>query len=309
MIVTGVKGNKNGAVCAPHFQSNGVKTKHYFRCCAESDVHPYSDGEWKKHKQCSVWASSVNGAPSFGSCPDKASFSTAEQTCAAIGLEIGATVRLCTEDELMDECTTGTGCQMNKEYLWSKTSMTAQIEPEMRGAVETSPEPEMRGGMLEEEEPPTTSVPTRAPTNRPTTSSPTLSPAVYCHMVATGRTSHFESADYVPTLHCELHKKALHVRCCSTAEKNPYPTGRWVKHAHCNVWAAGRALSTDSRTCAGKMTYDDAAAFCKHVGVLQDDPSVRLCTVDEMHSGCTDRTGCNTNTRPMWTSNVASDFV
>merc|ERR1719272_2314934 len=110
---------------------------------------------------------------------------------------------------------------------------------------------------------------------------------------------------YFP-IFCAPNTDKQHVRCCSESVQDPFEDGWWRKHEQCSVWGAAKRMTQGGAACAGKMTFPDAEDYCRSVGVMNHDPTARLCTVKEMHLGCTDKTGCKTNTKHMWTSDINS---
>lgn len=85
------------------------------RCCADRNLM------WEDMQSCddpmTYGGSYIPFYKGFGEgqCHMKATFATAEALCA------NADARLCTYDELMAECSEGTGCSMNNEFVWSST--------------------------------------------------------------------------------------------------------------------------------------------------------------------------------------------
>jgi hypothetical protein len=87
------------------------------RCCA--DEHPTLAngtkspfGEWVQNPGCSVWAGSDEG---FQCSMGGLNYSEAQNVCAKVG------ARLCTIDELENDCTAGTGCNHDRSYIWTNT--------------------------------------------------------------------------------------------------------------------------------------------------------------------------------------------
>lgn len=81
---------------------------HEVRCC--SDV---AKQEWTKNDGCEIWAASVID----GQCHHDKTFEEADLIC----LDAGA--RLCTSDELKNDCTQGSGCVHDRDLIWSSTKL------------------------------------------------------------------------------------------------------------------------------------------------------------------------------------------
>lgn len=187
---------------------------HEVRCCSDVDRPDYT----KVHAACDVWAASEIGNENL--CHAGRTYFEAEAACDGDG------ARLCTRQELSDDCTSGTGCAFNKEQVWSSTGST---------------------------DPPTTS-PTI--TSMPTvTARPTDVPPE-SHFVACGSTIGECSRDphvpYVAAYNDELHE----VRCCSETER-----AGWVKKDWCDVWG-----ESDLPTCIHAATYTEAVEHCEALG-------------------------------------------
>lgn len=84
---------------------------HAVRCCSDTQ----KEGKWKKKRKCRVWGGSDEGWP----CKSAASFKDAEEVCENEG------ARLCTQREIEEKCTKGTGCSFDNELVWTSTSCTA----------------------------------------------------------------------------------------------------------------------------------------------------------------------------------------
>lgn len=78
------------------------------KCCSETSIPG-----WKKKSGCIVWAQSALG--DFRFCHKEKDFATAESICVANN------GRLCTKEELNNNCAAGTGCNFNTEFIWSST--------------------------------------------------------------------------------------------------------------------------------------------------------------------------------------------
>jgi len=79
------------------------KTEGYaVRCCSDSLI-----SGWMKHAQCDVWAES-----DLPSCYNAKTFSEAEGICSSNN------ARLCTEQEILDDCSQGSGCGFDWRQVW-----------------------------------------------------------------------------------------------------------------------------------------------------------------------------------------------
>lgn len=78
------------------------------RCCSDD-----FNRNWKKHASCNVWAES-----DVPECYISKTLTEAENICTNAG------GRLCTEDEVLGDCTVGSGCQFDFEYLWTSSRYT-----------------------------------------------------------------------------------------------------------------------------------------------------------------------------------------
>jgi len=86
------------------------------------------------------------------------------------------------------------------------------------------------------------------------------------------------------------------VRCCADTNLE----GNWSYNSACDVWAASEV---DNGECNFAATFEEATEICTSVGA-------RLCTLEEMQSGCTSGSGCGIDSYMVWTSTLcASDEV
>ncbi len=88
------------------------------RCCKDGSGVGWYQGSTTKNRgdRCSsnVYARSLD-LDSRGICFPKATHDGAVAFCASVG------GRLCTREELLDDCTAFTGCAFDKRYIWSST--------------------------------------------------------------------------------------------------------------------------------------------------------------------------------------------
>lgn len=86
------------------FPQNAADTEsHEVRCCSDT-----AKNGWIKKSTCSVW-----GESDLPTCIDAATFAEAVDHCAALDS------RLCTRQELADDCTRGSGCGHDDDQIWS----------------------------------------------------------------------------------------------------------------------------------------------------------------------------------------------
>jgi hypothetical protein len=78
-------------------------SKHAVRCCSDT-----AKSGFHKRFQCSVWGSSLNAV-----CHVDKTFAEATEICAA------ENARLCTSDELENDCARGTGCGFDHHDVWA----------------------------------------------------------------------------------------------------------------------------------------------------------------------------------------------
>ena len=77
---------------------------HEVRCCSSVSLPG-----WRQHNNCNfnVWAES----DPEGVCHASKTYAEAEELCDGFG------GRLCTKEEILSDCTRGTGCSFDKEYM------------------------------------------------------------------------------------------------------------------------------------------------------------------------------------------------
>lgn len=84
-----------------------TEEKHALRCCADEDL----GGSWRKNTRCNVWGES----DIEGKCFHRVDYAEAVDICERNG------ARLCTKEELEDNCTQGTGCNHDYSLIWTST--------------------------------------------------------------------------------------------------------------------------------------------------------------------------------------------
>jgi len=102
-----------------------LNESHEVRCCVESSTNP---GGWSKHSSGKCAAdgfTSTWGESDFSGgvgCVHSATYDEAQQICSNAG------GRLCTAAELLADCTRGSGCSHDNDYIWSSTPGTISTE-------------------------------------------------------------------------------------------------------------------------------------------------------------------------------------
>jgi hypothetical protein len=98
----------NSKVCKAKPDAELPSTKHEVRCCSDTKHKGYI-----KNAQCSVW-----GESDIPTCIHAATWAQADAHCKKDG------ARLCTKDELANDCTSGSGCNHDVDMIWSSTPVT-----------------------------------------------------------------------------------------------------------------------------------------------------------------------------------------
>jgi len=99
-----------------------LNESHEVRCCRQSSTNP---GGWNQHSSGKCAAdgfTSTWGESDIPGCVDSATYDQAQQICANYG------GRLCTAAELLADCTRGSGCGHDNDYIWSSTPGTISTE-------------------------------------------------------------------------------------------------------------------------------------------------------------------------------------
>ena len=103
-------------LCLPHSDTTSAAV----RCCSEAQIEQQrgtcqqSTCKVCGHSQFTSISSEVDANGYFG-CLDGTSWGSAADRCKA------ESARLCTQRELMDGCSTGTGCGHDARMIWSST--------------------------------------------------------------------------------------------------------------------------------------------------------------------------------------------
>jgi len=104
-VVCGRQRNKDLAQCSDPGMKDKTE-KHEVRCCSDT-----AKAGWRKHSnQCPYAESKVPV------CFHDKTFFEAKEICQSEG------ARLCTADELTNDCTVMTGCMHDKDLIWSSTT-------------------------------------------------------------------------------------------------------------------------------------------------------------------------------------------
>jgi len=106
-----VCGSTAGDCRATPVKEASPSTLHEVRCCREGQ-----SGSWnRKYNTCpsDIWGESI--LPNGVGCVHSATYEEAENYCSNAG------GRLCTKDELLADCTRGSGCSHDHDYIWSST--------------------------------------------------------------------------------------------------------------------------------------------------------------------------------------------
>mmetsp|Transcript_34187 Transcript_34187/g.102263 ORF Transcript_34187/g.102263 Transcript_34187/m.102263 type:complete len:586 (-) Transcript_34187:157-1914(-) len=205
---------------ASHFTCRGKKvaehkdTKHEVRCC--SDTHK---GGWVQYGTCEVWGESNLGESNL--CYEE-THAKAETICADNG------ARLCTAQELLDDCTRGSGCGHDEHMIWSADWVVL------------------------------TAAPTFAPAPAPSTQSPTVtfapspSPSISAVFQSKYTVCGSQAGDCKGTKTKVEEEDTNHeVRCCSDTSMSG-----WVKNPGCSIW-----VKSDLPNCY-ETTYAEAESIC-----------------------------------------------
>ena len=100
-------GRSNFARCGEEERFALDSELHEVRCCADAPRPG-----WSKRDGCGAWANSVVG----GTCHHSKTFGEASAICAS------ESARLCTREEIEEDCTVGTGCGHDRDLVWTSSS-------------------------------------------------------------------------------------------------------------------------------------------------------------------------------------------
>jgi len=240
---------------------------HEVRCCSDM-LRP----GWSKRWWCDVWARSALD----GQCHKSKTFIEASLICAENG------GRLCSKQELENNCAAGTGCRHDFEFIWTNTpghltqaptsgpSSKPSVHPSFSVAPSLAPSISLS--------PSSTRLPSLLPSlsNYP---SEVVSSFYYGICGRKDKCNSEEGVFSVDTLHG--------VRCCANTQiDSTYRKWEW-----CDVWAS----SYFDGQCLDPMNHAEAAKICSIIGA-------RLCTVQELKLNCAALSGCGYDNHIVWTS-------
>jgi len=262
---------------------------HEVRCCSDVELPGWSKNFW-----CDVYAESTFGKQCF----HKKDYASAEAICA------DNNGRLCTKEELEQNCGAGSGCGHDFAFIWSSTNGDPTEMPTVVPSAVLSVSPSVVPSIsilpsLTPTSPPsfvpTSSIapsPSRssAPSNPPFVSeSPSLAPV--------SQNSHFFGLCGSKG-RCWFEKEIAYpvdsdheVRCCADTKLN----STFKKRTSCDVWAS----SYIDGLCLYEVNHSEAEAACNNIGA-------RLCTVTELKKNCAKGTGCGHDYNIIWTSTSGS---
>ncbi|KAL7528166.1 hypothetical protein ACHAXR_002302 [Thalassiosira sp. AJA248-18] len=107
-----VCGSSINAGCAsPRVRQASPSGLHEVRCCSDTEKTG-----WKKNDNCAVW-----GESDVPQCNSSKTLAEAENICLSAG------ARLCTAEELEADCTKGSGCQFDKQHVWSSSTWPLDV--------------------------------------------------------------------------------------------------------------------------------------------------------------------------------------
>lgn len=102
---------------------------------------------------------------------------------------------------------------------------------------------------------------------------------------------------------CAVPDQKFAVRCCSDS-----PRSGWIQNGGCPVWTLAKpeGVSGEEFACNNRERIDEASAICHSNGG-------RLCTQQEVSSGCLSDSACGYDSQLIWTATVcpelAEDFI
>ena len=110
--------------CGGQTAAADTAERHEVRCCKDSVTKP-EGGTWNQYAGrgaicANVWGESED---SSGTCQHALHYGEALAMCDDLG------GRLCTAEELLAECTRGSGCQHDRDMIWSSTEVVPTTQP------------------------------------------------------------------------------------------------------------------------------------------------------------------------------------
>ena len=123
LLACGSSDHWNGD-CGGQTAAADTAERHEVRCCKDSVTKP-EGGTWNQYAGrgaicANVWGESED---SSGTCQHALHYGEALAMCADLG------GRLCTAEELLAECTRGSGCQHDQDMIWSSTEVVPTTQP------------------------------------------------------------------------------------------------------------------------------------------------------------------------------------
>mmetsp|Transcript_7352 Transcript_7352/g.12350 ORF Transcript_7352/g.12350 Transcript_7352/m.12350 type:complete len:283 (-) Transcript_7352:272-1120(-) len=243
--------------CKGSTQPADVSETHPIRCC--SDVEKPG---WMKRDRCDIWSQTeIDGV-----CHSAVTFFEAVVICAKAG------GRVCTKDELLNDCTRGSGCGTNAGMVWSADTWAPCVtDAECEDGLECTTNTCGGDGICQ------------------------VNDVSNC-LIATGCGALDGNCSHRPQRKADPAFHFHHVRCCSDS-----PLPGFVLNPTCSstvgtVYGASE-VGPPGEECQELKTYDEAMAAC-------DAVEARLCTADELLNDCTADTGCGFDNRISWTSTV-----
>jgi len=210
-----VCGSKNKCTTS-HLKALPEET-HEVRCCSDTAI-----SGWPKKSYCDVWAES-----NLPTCHHSATYAEAEAICS------NNNARLCTKEEVSMGCTQGSGCQHDRDHVWTSTPWEDEEEH---------------------------------------------------YTVCQG----VDSCDQEAALEGDYEDHE--VTCCADSDLG----SGWTKQSGCSIWAEADI----GGRCYHAETHGAAEFICARAGG-------RLCTMDELTSGCAKGVGCGHNSDRVWSSTSA----
>jgi len=253
VLACGSSSNKCKGKTVPGY----VLDPHPLRCCSDTE----KEG-WMKRERCDIWSQSEFD----GNCYDEVNFFEAFLVCAKQG------ARLCSKDELLSDCTRGSGCGHNGGLIWSiDTWEPCVTDAECEDGLECTTNTCGGDGICQ------------------------VNDVSNC-LIATGCGALDGNCSHRPQRKADPAFHFHHVRCCSDS-----PLPGFVLNPTCSstvgtVYGASE-VGPPGEECQELKTYDEAVAAC-------DAVEARLCTADELLNDCTADTGCGFDNRISWTSTV-----
>jgi len=259
---------------------------HEVRCCSDVQLPGWSKKFW-----CDVYAKSVFDKQCF----HKKNYTTAEAICT------DNNGRLCTKEELEQNCAAGTGCGHDFDFIWSSTPS----DPTEMPTVVPSKLPSVSPSVI----PSISLLPSLTPT-LPPSSAPSLSNAP--SLSSSSTPSYSPSVSKSPSLSqdeyffgvcgrrgfCLFEEEKEYpvdseheVRCCANTRLD----SSFKKRRNCSVWASSRI----DGSCLYELNHSEAEAACSSIGA-------RLCTALELKKNCARGTGCGFDNNIIWTSTPGS---